>query len=470
MFGQLGVRNRFAYTLAGVIVGLSALPAHAESLLDLYQVALKHNPAYKAGAHQRDAASESYYQARSQLLPQVAFTATHIDTEQDIISSDNQVFASGSTSFPTEEHSLTISQSIYSYAKWAELAKSKGERSVGEAEFIAVEQDLLLDTAEAYFAALSVHEDLISIQAEVRAVKEYYDLVQAKRIDGLARKADLLDAQARYLQAHSRELEIRSRLRDALQGLREVTGELPASLKLLAENFPLVPPEPASPEKWVEMALVSNPELMALRKTVDVARDELRVQKGGHYPTLDLKIERKNRDTQGTLFGGGSEVETQEITFELSVPIYAGGNVSSKVREAVSLHSKAQEELDQELRAVQRDTYAAYDSILSDIAKIEVLQKSVEAYEVGAETKRVAYNAGLTSGLTLLDAERDLFFARTEYAHARYGYILSILRLKRTVGVLSEQDLEMVNSMLSDDEYKVVVYGQAPRLQLGQVQ
>ncbi|MGB0733887.1 MAG: TolC family outer membrane protein, partial [Pontibacterium sp.] len=367
---------------------------------------------------------------------------------------------------PTEEQSLTLTQSIYSYSNWADFAKAKRERAAGDADFRVVEQDLILNVAEAYFAALSVYEDLNSIQSEVRAVKEYYDFVRAKREDGLVRQTDLLDAQARYLQAHSRELEIRSNLNDAMQGLREVTGQLPQSLKLLSDNIALKAPNPDSPEAWLEKAIQANPELAGLRERVDVARHEMRSEKGGRYPTLDLTFEKRNRNTQGTLFGGGSEVETQEITFELTVPLYSGGEVSSKIREARAGYSKVQEDLDAELRAVQRDIYAAYDSILSDMAKVEVLAKSVEAYESGAETKRVAYEAGLASGLTVLDAERDLFFARTEYAHARYGYVLSMLRLKRVAGTLSMDDLVELDDQLSDETYTVAAYSRLPKIEL----
>ena len=78
----------------------------------------------------------------------------------------------------------------------------------------------------------------------------------------------------------------------------------------------------------------NNPALVVQRHVVNVSRTEISRQNAGHYPTLDAVLRKSNRDTQGTLFGGGSEVETQELMLRLSVPLYAGGSVSSKTREA----------------------------------------------------------------------------------------------------------------------------------------
>jgi outer membrane protein len=424
------------------------LDVQAESLLDIYQLALINSPDYLAGVRQRDGSSEIYKQARSLLLPRVGLVVTRTDTEQEIISSDNEVFGAGSTSFPTDEYTLSITQSIYNYTNWARYAQAKVELTRIDAEFMSVHQDLIFSAAEAYFFALFAHEEHTASQAENKALEQHYSLVKAKRADGLARKTDLLDAQSRYLQSQARELEALSQLKDRLQGLRELTGELPIALKLLGENMQLQPPNPQQPEEWMTTALEYNPEIKAANRAVEVARQEVRTQKGAHYPTLDLQLSLNDRATEGTLFGGGSEVQTQDITLALNIPIYAGGVTSSMVREMIQQYKKTQQELEKQLRAVRREVYSSYDGILSDIAKTEALRKSVEGYELAVEFKSLAYDSGLTTSLAVLDAERELFFSRTQYARARYDYILNTLRLKRAAGLINEDDLVQIDKLL----------------------
>ena len=430
------------------VAAAGASPVWSENLHDIYQQSLKNDPAYLAGLHQYESNGESYYQARAGLLPSISLSASHTKSKQKIVSSDNQVFAKGSTSFPTKEYTLSIRQSIYSYSNWSRLRQSEAQTERANSERMALEQDLLLKTAERYFAALAVLEDAGHIHSEQKAVENLYELVKAKRNDGLARETDLLDAQARFLQMTSRRIEMRTRIKDSIQLLSEMTGTEPQRLAVLGNQLKTVRPEPVNAEQWFSTALKHNPELDIRHFAVEAAREEVKALKGDHYPTLDLELRHNDRDTKGTLFGGGSQVKSDDVVLSVSLPIYSGGLTSSRVREATSQLSKTMQELELEQRAVKRKTLSAYDGILTDIAKIEALKKAVESYELAAESKRLEYESGLSTSVAILDAESDLFKARSEYTRARYGYILNSLRLKRSVGVLSENDLVQVNEML----------------------
>lgn len=441
--------------LHAVCLNMACVPvANSENLMDIYQQAKQKDPTYLMGVHQHMASSEVVVQARAALLPTVSLTAAHSETTQDIVSSDNTVFQQGSDKFPTDNYYLSLTQSIYSYSNWKRLSQSRKELKRVDAELEAVEQDMLLRVAERYFAVLAVQEDYAAIKAEKAAVEEHLRAVTARRDSGQARRTDYLDAQARFMQTLPRELEIRSRLKDAMEMLRELTGEPAASLNPLGEFSP-EPPAPAVPEEWFEMALEFNPEIKIRRFALKTAEEEIKLRKGGHYPTLDLEFTMGNEVKKGTLFGGGSDIDEQIIALNLNVPIYSGGIVSSRVREAEQLKNRSKDELELEYRAVQRQTFSTFDGILTDISKIEALAKSVDAYELAVGVKAVGFESGITNSLTVLDAERDLFFARSEYARTKYGYILNGLRLKRAVGVLSVEDIERINGYLSGEAVRV---------------
>ncbi len=446
--------NELCSRVGANLLWLAVLPvsAHAESLLDVYQQARENDPVYQAGFHEHEASREVYEQARALLLPNVKFDLTRTDTTQDIVSSDNQVFSQGSTSYPTDEMSLSITQSVYSFANWANFKKSKEDVKRVAAELEDVRQDLVMRVADAYFTALKERDSYLAVRAEVTALEKHYELVQSQREEGLARMTDLLDSQARYMQAQAREVEISNDLRDAIQGLQELTGTLPESLISLGDSLELVSPEPFIVDAWVESAQRQNPMLLAKQNALAVAWQEVRRQKGGHYPTLDLVISKQTRETQGSLFGGGSEVDTQDILLKFTLPIYSGGAVSSKVRETVNLHNKAKDELEQEWRKAGRETRAAFSGVAGAITKVNALQRSVDAYELAVDAKRTSFESGLISSVSVLDAERDLFIARSDFSAARYGYLLNTLRLKRAAGTLNVQDLEQINAELQGAE------------------
>lgn len=428
----------------------ASFSASSESILDVYQQALKNDPEYLASLDQYGASSEVFVQARSVLLPSVNFVLSRTETSQDINSSENRVFEKGSTDFPTDEYELSVNQSVYSFSHWAGFKKAKAEIQRLDSELVGIRQDLIQRVAERYFATLAANENFAAIQAEKKAVEKEYELAKEKGTK-LGRKTDLLDAEARFFQVKSREIELRNRFEVAIQQLRELTGTIPASLAQMGDQVTLVSPEPNDPEQMLQMALDSNPEVTSRKHAVEVARQQLRKDKGGHYPTVDLALRYNNRDTGGSLFGGGSDIDTSDIALSLNVPLYAGGAVSSKVREASRLYSKAQQELEMQTRRVQTETFAAYDGVIAAIAKVSALDKSVNSHEQAVEARKEESRAGVVPTIVLLDAERDLFFARVEFASARYDYILNTLRLKRVVGSLSDVDLAFVDSLLTGE-------------------
>ncbi len=179
-----------------------------------------------------------------------------------------------------------------------------------------------------------------------------------------------------------------------------------------------------------------------------VAEQEIERQRAGHYPQLNLVGNQNRRDAGSTLFGGGSTVDTQEITLRLSVPIFEGGMTSALTQEAVERHMKAKEDRELERRSVERQTRAAFKSVLSGVNLVQALRKSVESQQSALEGKELGVQRGLFTLLVVLDAQRDLFVTRRDYAQARYDYLLNTLRLKQAAGTLAEDDLLGVNAAL----------------------
>jgi len=159
-------------------------------------------------------------------------------------------------------------------------------------------------------------------------------------------------------------------------------------------------------------------------------------------------LSHNRRDAGSTLFGGGSDVETSDATFRLTIPIFEGGLTSTVTKEAVFRHQKSQEEFEQERRAVERATRAFYDGTVGGVKMVGALKQSVIAQQSALDAKVEGYRSGLFALLPVLDAQRDLYLAKRDFAQARYDYLLSRLRLKQLAGTLAEIDLVHVGAAL----------------------
>ena len=455
-------RNNAAVCALITALACTPLPAFAENLMDMVAAAQASDPEYRAAAFQNQADAEATTQAWARFLPHVHASANYNYTNQNIISSDNSVYAVGQTSYPDYGYDVTMELSLFNYADWANL---KGARALGrqsDAQFESAKQDMLLRVTERYFTVLAATETADAARAEARALKEHYDLIESKARGGNARSAEVMDAQARYLQSQAKQTQAEASVRDAMMALHQVTGVSPNQLAGLGEKIFIKPLDPADPQHWVEMAHQSNPRVRAAQEATERGHQQVELQRSGWYPDVSLQLQHNRHRTDGSLFGGGSDIEENVGMVKLTVPIYEGGATSSRIREADSLYNKALADEDKAGREVARETRAAVDGIKTAASQVQALAAAMHAQEQVVDQLTQAFKSGVSSNVDVLDAQRDLFLARAEYVRARYDYALDTLKLRHAVGLLDISDLDEVNHLLVSKPLSVDAYGATP--------
>jgi len=435
---------------AALTIIMMASACQAEDLMGLYEEALRSDPQLQGAVFDHSAGAEVVTQAWAGYLPTATFDYDKVDTTQDIISSDNNVFAGGSTSFPSTTWSLTITQPIFRYANYQRIGQAKEELKQADAKLVMAQQDLMMRLSEAYLASLAAEDNLSYLGSERTAAQEQLTLAAGREAAAIGRAVDRYDAEARLASVEADYASAEVAQRDSYEALYELVGRDPVSLATLKSDIDLVSPDPANDQHWVDSALRNNPALVVQRHAVSVARKEIARQRGGHYPTLDAVVRRSNQDNGGTLFGGGSEVETQELMLRLSVPLYAGGSVSSKTRESEARYHSAEQELTRLLRESRRQSRDAYWGVMNAVKRVDALNKAVAAQEATLELRRTAYESRLETAISVLDAERDFYSVKRDLSQAKYDYILNSLRLKSLVGILTKNDLNSLNNWLQD--------------------
>ena len=417
-------------------------------LLAVYQKAQNNDPVFQSAGYQKLAVDEGRIQAIAEFLPTIAGSADYTKTYQDIKSTNNDVVAAGDINYGSTTFGLTLSQPIFHWDSYVGLTQSKTNIVLAGTKYLIAEQDLILRVAELYFDSMSAHNQFEYAMAEQAAVEKHFELASGRFDMGLIPITDLHDAKARLAAIIAKSIAAHDLLDDALQALEEVVGEPVLNIKVLQDNISLVSPDPEGLDLWIEKALQQNPSIEFQESTVDVASLEVDKQSAAHYPTVDLVGSYESEDTDGSIYGGGSDGQTMDIMLVLNMPLYEGGATSSRVREAKHLLSSAKQDLVKQRRAVVRETRSAYLGVNSALRVIEALQQSVVSTHLALEAKQEGFLSGLYTSLNVLDAERDFSLASIDFAQARYDYLLNNLKLKQAVGTLMADDLYLLEQWL----------------------
>lgn len=422
--------------------------AVAEDLAQTYLLSKQNDPKYRGARYDFEAATYAEPQARAALLPTVSLEAIEQRTYQSILNSRNPVFASGKVNYPTYNQTLNISQPVYKLSAWYGYEQAKVKVKQAAATFSAAEQDLIVRVATAYFGALAARDVLEFADAERKAIAQQMELVQQRFNSGLVAIAELHDTRARHAIKEADVVAARNDLDDKVQALREMTGKVYTGFLPLREQVPMENPEPLDMDVWVRTANKQNLLLEARRQAVEVAQQEIRRQRAGHAPVLDVVVTNNKKDTGGSLFGGGSNVEATDLMLRLNIPIFSGGLTSALTGEAVKRYYSALEDMERDQRQVERQTRAAFQGVTGGIVRARALAQGIVSADSARQLKSEGYRAGLQTILQVLDAERDLYAAKRDAARARYDLLLSRLKLLQAAGTLAESDLLSINALL----------------------
>ena len=418
--------------------------ANAVDLLDIYRTAQSNDPVFASARASLQAGQEKLSQGRSLLMPSITLKAS--STFNDV---DAQYEDSMSLTVTSRYHSngvgVTLIQPLFRQQSWQVYSQSQLQVVQSEAQFKIAEQELILRVAQAYFDVLIAKDSVLLVEAQKKAISE--QLEQAKRNFevGSATITDTLEAQARYDLTGAQDLAARNSLEIKRRSLQQLINKIPQDLKSLGNEFKPESLQPADMEKWVEDAHANNLELVIARLSAELAEKEVTRNLGGHYPTLDLVANYSKSSSNGGSLRGNTN---KSIGVQLNMPLYLGGLVNSRWREAEANLERASQELENVRRSVATQARQAYLGVESGMAQVQALKQALASSKSVLEASKLGQQVGVRTNLDVLNAQQQLFSTRQELFQAQYNYLMSRLRLKASIGTLNEADLNQVNQAL----------------------
>jgi len=429
--------------IAAALALAFALPAPAADLLSVYRDALVSDPVYQGARAQYVATTERLPQARSGYLPFITANAgvTRYWLERDGVPSFDYTY---------KTYSVTLSQPIFRMQNWIAIGQAEKTVLQAQATLSQAQQDLALRAAQAYFDVLLARDNVALSESQKAAFDQ--QLAQAKRNFevGTATIVDTLEAQARYDQTVAKEISDRADLEVKQRLLVVLVGKLPDGLVPLRDPLTLVPPTPNDVEAWVKTASESSFAVAVARANFEIAQQEIQRQKAGHLPTVDLAGTAARVNDPTSAVPPISPIgNVGSIGITLSLPIFQGGLTQSRVREAVALRDRAEQDFENAQRTVAQTVRAGFLIVTSGIAQVKALEQALVSTQSQLDSTILGRDVGVRTSVDVLNAQQQVFQTRRDLQSARYTFLINSLRLKAAVGTLSETDVEEVNRALA---------------------
>ena len=438
-------KNKFTISALCLLAVLNFSNANAENLLEVYAMAYETDPILKQVISERQSVGEGEVQAFAAFLPNIsAFGATESINQDKPTTRDNDV------TFNSHGYSLDLTQSIFDNRNYVNYRISNLNISRADAILSAAQQELIIRTADAYFRTLAAEDTVEFSLAEKKSIGRQLDQAKRRYEVGIIAITDVHEAQAGFDNATAELIAAENELLVAKETLRELTSQYIDKVAPLKEAIPLEPPTPENIEHWVDQAVIGNYALMAAKEDTKIQKENINLQRSGHYPTLGLQASYGYSKSNGPNSEFAPQYHERVIGVNVSIPIYEGNSVTSKTRQAQYDFQTSQDAYNEVLNSTMKTTRSSYLNVLSEVSRVRALKQAVISNESALKATEAGFEVGTRTIVDVLNVQSELFRAKKEYSNSRYIYILNILRLKQASGELARIDLEKVNSWLSN--------------------
>ena len=449
LFFDLSTKNNMIKKLQPLGLVICILTSYQVSALDFLQalkLAEAGDPDFMAAQFNFQAIAESRTQSLSAIRPQINLDIFTTHSQLKTENSNNINVPNGSSSFDIDGYKLSLTQSIYNHDLYLLLEQTDINIALGKAEMDSARQQLIVRVAEAYYIVLAAQDNVKFARSEKKAIAQQLEQSQQRFDVGLIAITDVKETQASYDISVAQEISADNQLSVSLETLRSIINLPVNQLNVLSKKIPLLSPEPADIKQWEQISIKNNLPLKIANYAFEAAQKGVDINRSQHYPSLDLSVQHNYSSPDGGNFIRDST--DTSVTLNLNIPIYSGGNISSKTRQAISEMEQQRALKDKAYRNAIKQSRDNYLGVTTSIAQVKAFKQALASTQAALEATQAGFDVGTRTAVDVLASVRELYRSERDYAQARYNYILNLLRLKQAAGILSNNDALQINQWL----------------------
>ena len=446
--------RRTVHSALGLLLALGAAHSNAIDLVGAYQQALQNDPTSLAANDALAAGREKAVQGDALVRPRVnlqtGVSRMHVHSTSDAPSAF-AASAPTNSSGTVRQAALEVVQPLYDKTATATRRQLQEQSALAQTQFDQSRQNLALRVADAYFGVVVAEETLRVVQAEKAALRQQRDRAKARFEIGQGRITDLNEAQARLDGVESREVSAQSSLELRNAQFRETIGASPAQLVRLAPSFVPRAPEPNDLLTWQAKGEGQNNLVKTRQREFQIAGAEIDKYRLANRPNLSLVGRYAASGQSGNLspLVSSSDNRTGFIGLQLNMPLYAGGGLNSREREAVARQSQAEQEVAAARRDVRLKVQDGFLAVKTGVSRIAAAEQAMVSARSALEATTLGRDVGTRTELDVLDAQQRFYGAELDLVQARVDYLLGRLRLADAAGELNEGSLRSLSLWLA---------------------
>ena len=419
-------------------------PTLADDLKTAYQQAASTSPVLAQARAQLDAELASRPLARAALLPHINAGASGGMNTAHVTGFGAQPLSTG---YHSDIFSASLTESIFNGQALTAMKQANSRIQASEAAMAFAEQLVALEVTKAYFSVLQA-------QANERVALQQMDLLQsicdqttASLKVGTGDIISVQEVQAQLDAARADVITAKNTVAIAKSQLQRLTHHPVGTLQDIT-TLRALGPQPDAIEPWLAAALNNQPLLQQAQQTLKVSEQQVQFARRARWPTLSMS--GVGQHAAGILIPPVA-IDQVGASLNLSIPIYEGGSTRASIHEAEALARASKANVANVQDQIKLDTQTAFLELQNSVAQFRATQQSVTSAQVSLAGTRKGYEIGSRSIIDLLTATTNLAAAQRNYYLALYTQLVARTQLKAAAGVLTPQDIESINTLLSSN-------------------
>jgi outer membrane protein len=432
----------FARLGVAITIGIVVYPAEAFTLSEAIVLGRQTDPIFLSAQANWAAAQERVSQAYANVLPQISVSANTTTNRRNY--ETRNVIPTTKDRYNSNNAQLSLTQPVWRSAYWIAGSQANASAAQAEYQYRSAEQDLLVRLAQAWFDVMLARDIYIYAGAQVEAAQFQWEQTKRAAELNLVAGPTLEEARAKYDQALADYSGAGSDQEIKSASLEQIIGPFKSFVPpSLPGEYVIDDPRSGSLEQWLNHAEMNSPMILASLCALEAANEEIRKQRAGHYPTLDIVATYgRNAQTVGSFPGqNGYDIKQKAIGFQLNIPLFSGGGQNAKVAEAVALHEKALQDMESAKRNVRLGAKQAWFGWQAGNARQTAALQAMKFSLLSLASATAGIEKDVKVEIDVLQARQQLYGALRDLQKSRYDMTINHFKLKATAGELQDGDL-----------------------------
>lgn len=419
------------------------------SLGEIFDAAQEGEPNYRAVKANLAASRARERQAFGTMLPQLSFTVSANGNRRSY-STHDATTGTMRDRYHSHTDQISLNQPIWRPANVASWHEAEDSTAQAQYQLADAEQKLYAKLAVAWFDLMEARDEIEFTTAQRNALQAQWKIARRGAELGTQSAPQAADAEAKYREAAADEAAAELDRETKLAALEQLTGPADGLMQpYLRDDAKLPDLVGDDVDAWLNLVNTHCPSLRAATQAISAADDEVRKQRAGGHPTLDLVASYGTNDQAVGNFPGqaGYGIRTLTVGLQLNVPLYTGGTQSAKVAEALAARDKALAERDAARRQAVLDIRTAFLEWQSGQAKAKAALVGMAAAHDAWLAARRGEARGLKTHADVLAARQQWAAVRRDMHKGRYQQITAYVKLRTTLGELGTDDVNELDRL-----------------------